>query len=392
MSAKVFFFRGDRYLRYDAATDRCDEGYPLSIGDYWPGMRGAGFDQGVQAAVNWGNGKLYFFKGDQYVRYDVATDRVDDGYPMSIAASWTGFNAAGFDRDLSGAVRWDERIAYFFKGNQYLRYDIVADRVDEGYPRLIGDSWPGLAAAGFDRDLRAPIDWTNGSAYLFKGNQYVRYDMVNDRSAEGYPLSISDYWPGFSSAGFGQGVDAAVSIDGAQRATALTADLSDGFFESLRGMARRLRCHPVHLLLAWYSESGVKSSALNPHGSAAGINQLMPSNLAAVGWQGTPQAYSQLSAEAQLPYVERFYLPHAGLGLDSVGRIYQFNFLPATARSGQGPDTVLAERGGINGDAYESNHAYLDMDRDGRITIGDLTNRALSHRQEPRWKEIEGRL
>lgn len=33
-------------------------------------------------------GKVYFFKGDQYVRYDWATDRTDPGYPKSIAANW----------------------------------------------------------------------------------------------------------------------------------------------------------------------------------------------------------------------------------------------------------------------------------------------------------------
>ena len=46
----------------------------------------AGFD----TAVNWGNGKVYIFKGDEYVRYDIVSDRVDGGYPKPIATNWPG--------------------------------------------------------------------------------------------------------------------------------------------------------------------------------------------------------------------------------------------------------------------------------------------------------------
>ena len=33
--------------------------------------------------MNWGNGKVYFFKGDEYSRYDIAADKVDAGFPSS---------------------------------------------------------------------------------------------------------------------------------------------------------------------------------------------------------------------------------------------------------------------------------------------------------------------
>ena len=31
---------------------------------------------------------LYFFKSDQYIRYDIATDKVDAGYPKPIIGNW----------------------------------------------------------------------------------------------------------------------------------------------------------------------------------------------------------------------------------------------------------------------------------------------------------------
>ena len=49
-------------------------------------MRSATLD----AAVLWDNGKAYFFKGDEYWRYDVKADKVDDGFPAAIKEQWQG--------------------------------------------------------------------------------------------------------------------------------------------------------------------------------------------------------------------------------------------------------------------------------------------------------------
>src|SRR5438309_1765370 len=106
MATKAYFFRGDQYLRYDLATDRVDAGYPLPIAGNWPGFKEAGFDNDVESAINWGNGKAYFFRDDQYLRYDMFTDRVDSGYPLPIAGNWPGFKEAGFVSDVHAAVNW----------------------------------------------------------------------------------------------------------------------------------------------------------------------------------------------------------------------------------------------------------------------------------------------
>ena len=52
--------------------------------------------------------KAYFLIGSQYVRYDVASDQVDAGYPKPIGANWPGFSAAGVDTgvDAAGTV-WE---------------------------------------------------------------------------------------------------------------------------------------------------------------------------------------------------------------------------------------------------------------------------------------------
>ncbi len=56
--------------------------------------------------------KAYFLIGSQYVRYDVASDQVDAGYPKPIGANWPGFSAAGVDTGVDAAVDGDDEKVY----------------------------------------------------------------------------------------------------------------------------------------------------------------------------------------------------------------------------------------------------------------------------------------
>jgi hypothetical protein len=190
---KAYFFSGSQYQRYDIAADRVDPGYPVSISGPWRGFP-ADFATDIDAAVLWPNGKAYFFKGTDYIRYDIAADRVDPGYPLSIAGNWPGF-PSNFTHDIDAAIVWPNGKAYFFKGAEYIRYDIATDRVDTGYPLSIAGHWPGFPA-DFASDIDAAVLWPNGKAYFFEGEDYIRYDIATDRVDPGYPLPIADYWPG----------------------------------------------------------------------------------------------------------------------------------------------------------------------------------------------------
>jgi hypothetical protein len=204
--SKLYFFRGERYIRYDAKADKRDPGYnpaPL-ISAEWGGLPASGVD----AALNWGNGKTYFFAGDQCYQFDSFSNDVDEGYPRDIAARFKSLTLDAVD----ACIKWDLKTAYFFRGKQYWAYDLVNDRMYANYPRQINGNWPPinhpnilkkLSDFGFDSNLDAALNWGNGKAYFFKGSKYLRYNMdPNNEGVEaGWPKLIKDEWEGLFTSG-----------------------------------------------------------------------------------------------------------------------------------------------------------------------------------------------
>jgi GH24 family phage-related lysozyme (muramidase) len=189
----VYFFRAGEYYRFNWETDRNDDGYPQSS-SVWnlPGAFAAGFDAAVNGQGAF-EGKAYFFKGDQYLRYDWANDRIEEGYPQSMDV-WNlpGPFAGGIDAALNGVGEHEGKV-YFFKGADYIRYDWNNDRIDEGYPQPITEwKFPSNFSAGIDAAINARGD-NAGKAYFFRGDLYLRYDWQTEAVDPGYPASI-DAW------------------------------------------------------------------------------------------------------------------------------------------------------------------------------------------------------
>jgi cell wall-associated NlpC family hydrolase len=158
---------GQQFVTYDVANDLPD-GLPQPVnGVTWPNLPWTNIDAGV----NWGNGRVYLFRGSEYARFDVVHNRVDHILP--IAGNWPGIPWPNIDAALS----WGNGKVYFFRGPEYVRYDIGRDRVDAGYPLSIASHWPGLPWPTID----AAVNWGNGKAYFFSGLEYVQYDIGSDR-------------------------------------------------------------------------------------------------------------------------------------------------------------------------------------------------------------------
>jgi hypothetical protein len=185
---KVYFFNGSQYTRFDMITERTDSGYPADIAANWHNWP-ASWSDGIDAGLDWGNGKAYLFRDTQYVRYDIATDAVEAGYPLPIAGNW-GNNWPAHFTTIDAAVRWPNGKIFFFHGSEYVRYDIATNQVDPGYPAPIGPNWPGLFTDGIDYGFMYP----NGRAYFFQDTQYQRFDPGTNMVD--LTLPIVGEWPG----------------------------------------------------------------------------------------------------------------------------------------------------------------------------------------------------
>jgi hypothetical protein len=153
----------------------------------------------VDAATSWNYQYAYFFRGSEYSRYAIKANKVDAGYPKSIKWHWRELWSDGVD----AAVNWGGGKVLFFKGDQYIRYDTKRQRTDAGYPKRIAANWPGLWAS----DIDAAVKWGHGKLYFFKGAEYIRYDMKANKVDAGYPKAIEGNWPGV----WTSGIDAAVN-------------------------------------------------------------------------------------------------------------------------------------------------------------------------------------
>ncbi|WP_431331382.1 hemopexin repeat-containing protein [Streptomyces sp. IPPR8] len=183
----AWFFKDNQYVRYDLKADKGVSG-PKPIEGNWSGLPES-FTRGIDAALNRRDKPDvgYLFKDDLYVRIDLATETVEPGFPKPIAEGWTGLPAA-FQLGIDAVVNHetDPEIVWIFKDDQYVRYNIATDKVAGG-PKPIAGNWPGLLDSFKRRiDAVAPHPTNRHKVYLFKDDQYMRYDLADDRADSGY--------------------------------------------------------------------------------------------------------------------------------------------------------------------------------------------------------------
>jgi hypothetical protein len=80
---------------------------------------------------------VYFSKGAQYWKYDLAAAKVLPGYPMPFPSPGH-FMGAPTSPDAALSHPFDGKSIYFFKNSSYWKYDFSTGAMVAGYPRTYG--------------------------------------------------------------------------------------------------------------------------------------------------------------------------------------------------------------------------------------------------------------
>ncbi|KAL4785956.1 Hemopexin [Aspergillus varians] len=180
---QAYFFSGLRYARIKFTPGTGQEEItfgPALISQHWPSLASIGFGT-VDAVlpIDGTHDDAYFFFGGRFahIRLDPHThaDTVVGG-PWVITEKLSSLRKAGFDTvDSAIGVPDYPGQAYFFRGTNYVRVNVVEDQIVYGPAKLSVES-PALTQAGFDSvDAALPQPGsTDGVTYFFKGDNYVK--------------------------------------------------------------------------------------------------------------------------------------------------------------------------------------------------------------------------
>jgi hypothetical protein len=181
----VMLVQGDKLIQFDMRSNTVVKTSYLSQN----GLPGVNYTK-IDAALNYGNGKVYFFSGTTYTKFDLTTFKAESGYPKTTAEYWPGVNLTSID----AATQWSTK-SYFFSGSQYLRFNNETNTTDAGYPKIISTTtWGNLPFTKLDAAFSF-----GGKSYFFSGDQYAQYDIQLDKMDAGYPKKIAD-WLGLNQA------------------------------------------------------------------------------------------------------------------------------------------------------------------------------------------------
>lgn len=177
---QTYFFRGQKYWRFNDRQFQVQVGYPKNITSQWSSV-----PENIDDAFLWSQDReyyyTYFFKGDTYYKYNENEASVEQS--GKINALWKGV-----PNDIDAVFTYCNGVTYFFKGSDYYRFNDTSMSVDAGYPKKISQFWKGVP-----NNLSSVFRYANGRTYFFKGDQYFRYDDTAKQVDVSYPQPIANW-------------------------------------------------------------------------------------------------------------------------------------------------------------------------------------------------------
>ncbi|PIK50616.1 putative matrix metalloproteinase-19-like [Apostichopus japonicus] len=174
--AKVYAFKGKHLWRI--RNNGVASGFPKKITSVYKGA-----PSNVNAVVTSKiNQKTYIFKGNRYWRY--TNYKLDANFPKKLKKT-------GLPKSVTAAFVWGGNgKIHIFKGNHFYIFNERTDKI-KGGKRTISDKWRGIPSS-----VTSAFQWKNGKTYFFRGDNYWRFDDNTLSKERGYPKSKALYWMG----------------------------------------------------------------------------------------------------------------------------------------------------------------------------------------------------
>ncbi|KAK2504296.1 hypothetical protein MC885_006059 [Smutsia gigantea] len=205
MRFSTYFFRNSWYWLYENRNNRTRYGDPIQILTGWRGIPAQNIDAFVHIWT-WRRDERYFFKGNQYWRYDNDKDQAHTedehgkSYPKLISEGFPGIpsplDTAFYDRR--------RQLIYFFKESFVFAFDVNRNQVLDSYPMKITKAFPAIQPQNhpFRNIDSAYYSYAHNSIFFFKGNAYWKVVNEKDKQQRSWlPLdglfpkqSISEKW------------------------------------------------------------------------------------------------------------------------------------------------------------------------------------------------------
>lgn len=186
-SNKIYFFKGPQYIRYDIGTKSVEPGYPKPTKTFWANWP-SNWDS-PDAAFLWpGQKTATFIRGIECIDYDVASNAFLQT-PKPVVQRFLGWPVEWIYIDAALVL---SHVVYFFKGAEFIVYSFVDGKITDK-PKLIVDQFDFYWTSDFDCIVGSD---TVNQVNVFKGSRYIVYDLSTKKRISDMPTPIRGNWPG----------------------------------------------------------------------------------------------------------------------------------------------------------------------------------------------------
>ncbi|KAM9338347.1 stromelysin-3-like [Symphorus nematophorus] len=168
---ELFFFKS-RYV-WRIRDGQLQPGYPALAARHWRGI-----PDNIDAAYEDKSGNMWFFQGDSYWVFDAERKITGPDSVRQLGLPVT---------DIQAALKWEEdRVekVYLLKSSSYWPFSLQENRVDDAHPRGMY-KWEGVPS-----HIDAAFRDRYGYANFLSGPHYWKFDPVALKVLEGYPRSV----------------------------------------------------------------------------------------------------------------------------------------------------------------------------------------------------------